>query len=310
MAARSAPHVSRNRLEGSLADTSIDELLEACRKHLITGTLRVTLKGKRGSFELRAGVVDEGAFDGASGDDAIERVRAGKSGEYELTQKLPDLSGILGSSAQLEGEVSDVSLIDLMRHVEDNALSCTVTVTRESDSAEIHYRIGEIDKIVFNGEEDEDRISDVLQWTEARYRVAAPPLDIGIEGWPSVRREPTAPFKIVQPEDLAAGEMTDADAREVADEAGAPEAEPEKKAAPEPEKKAAPEPEKKAASEPEKKKAPDRKRVAERPAARAAVEAPGGSGSWLDQPGVTWGVLGTLAVIALIWLYLFFRALL
>ena len=189
-------HVSRNRLEGSLVDTPFDQLLEACREHLITGTLRISALGREGVVELRAGAVDGAEFGNESGEAALAGLRKARSGEYELTQRLPDMSGLLGSSAQFQGEVRDVPLVQVMRHCEDNALSCNLIVVHEFDRAEIHYRAGEIEQVLFNGKRDDDRIVELVRADHARFRVVAPPLDLGIAGWPSVGREPTRPFKL------------------------------------------------------------------------------------------------------------------
>jgi hypothetical protein len=189
-------HVSKNRLEGSIADASVDQVLKACHDRLITGTLRVAAMGKQGTVELRAGAVETAEFGEESGGEALRSMRRLRNGEFELTQKLPNLSGMLGDAAQFEGEFTDVPLIEIMRHCEDNALSCTITVIHEFDRAEIHYRAGEIQKVVFNGQRDDDRLFELVRYTRARFRVAAPPLDLDIIGWPSIDREPTAPFKL------------------------------------------------------------------------------------------------------------------
>jgi len=144
-------------------------------------------------------------------------------GEYEFVQKLPNLKGELGDAASFEGNVKDVPLVDVMRHCEDNALSCIVQVTKGEDVSELHYRTGELDRIFFNGERDEDRIMDILGYEEAGFRVSAPPLDLDIAGWPSIR-EPTAPFRIVgdRLERIAPGEKIHKPQASEPDEEAAP----------------------------------------------------------------------------------------
>jgi hypothetical protein len=187
-------------LEGSLADTSLDRILHACHQHLLTATLRVRAFGGEGRIELRAGAVDQAVYGDVRGDDAIAQMRRLGDGIYELTQQLPDLSGELGAAAQFEGDISEVTLVSLMRHCEDNALTCKITLINDFDRGEITYRAGEIQEVRLNGEIDDDNILDLVRFEHAKFRVSALPLDLDIEGWPSLRREPTAPFRLRPPE--------------------------------------------------------------------------------------------------------------
>jgi hypothetical protein len=83
-----------------------------------------------------------------------------------------------------------------MRHCEENALTCTIVIIHEFDRGEIEYRGGEIARVALNGVTDEDRIVDMVRLEDARFMVRAPPLDVGVDGWPVVRGDPTAPFRI------------------------------------------------------------------------------------------------------------------
>ncbi len=189
-------HVSQNSLSGSLLDTPIPRLLDACKKHMVTGWVRVSVGRQSGSIELRGGGVDEAEFGDLKGGAALERMRRLGDGDYELVQRLPSLDGSLGSAAAFEGDLGNVSLVDLMRHCEHNALTCSLQVSRGDDEGRIEYRAGEIVEVELNGDIDEDRIVDLIDMTDAHFHVSAPPLDVGIEGWPSVRKDPTAPFRI------------------------------------------------------------------------------------------------------------------
>ncbi len=193
---RAHPPVSANRVEGSLGDTPIDRLLESCRQHLITGRIEVRSSGDTGVIELRAGLVDRARFGEARDDDAVDRIRKLSDGSYELSQSLPDLDGSLGEGATGEGDLSRVPLVKLMRHCEDQALSCTITIVAEFDRAEIKYRVGEIVEVTWNGRSDLDAIVDLVKLTEGRFRVQAPPLPSDIDGWPSARKDPTMPFRL------------------------------------------------------------------------------------------------------------------
>jgi hypothetical protein len=200
MRAASEPlYVSRNHLEGSLLDAPIDRVLAACRKHLVTGVVRVHVKGKDGVLELRAGAVDRAHVGDLAGERALELLRAAQDGWYEVAQRLPDLTGALGDAAMMQGDIEGVPLIALMRHCEDNALTCTITVISGFDRACIEYRAGEIARVELNGFFDDDALPQIVHWPDARYRVAAPPLDLDIEGWPVARRAPTMPFVVGPP---------------------------------------------------------------------------------------------------------------
>ncbi len=189
-------YVSRNHLEGSFSDVPLDRLLAACHRHLVTGEIRIEVGGVTGEIELRAGAVDRARLGERTGARALEQARSLVDGWYELTQRLPDLTGELGGSSLLEGDVTGVPLIALMRHCEHHALTCTITVVSRFDRAVIDYHAGELRRVELNGFYDDDAIVTVLGWPDARFRVAAPPLDLDIEGWPKVRREPTVPFQL------------------------------------------------------------------------------------------------------------------
>jgi len=186
-------YISRNHLEGSLCDVSLERILANCHKHLVTGVIRIHVRGLDGVIELRAGAVDAAQLGDLRGDPALAAMYALRDGWYEVAQRLPDLTGDLAATAALDGEVGGVPLIQLMRHCEDNALTCTITVIGGFDRATIEYRAGDIARVELNGYFDDDALPAVLGWPDARFRVAAPPLDLDVEGWPITRRAPTVP---------------------------------------------------------------------------------------------------------------------
>jgi hypothetical protein len=186
-------YVSRNHLEGSLLDVPLDRVLAACHRHLVTGVVRVHVAGHDGVIELRAGAVDQAHLGDATGDRALDAMRSARDGWYEIAQRLPDFTGELAAASKVEGDVHGVPLIALMRHCEDNALTCMVTVVSGFDRACIEYRAGDIARVELNGFFDDDALPQVLRWPDARFRVAAPPLDLDVEGWPVLRRAATAP---------------------------------------------------------------------------------------------------------------------
>lgn len=189
-------HISPNTLQGSLQDVSVSRLLDSCKKSLVTGRIDVDTGVSTGWIELRAGMVEAAEYGRLGGGAALTRLRDLNDGSYEISQRLPDLDGKLGSAASFRGELSEVSLVELMRHCEANALTCTIVIIHEFDRGEIEYRGGEIARVALNGVTDEDRIVDMVRLEDARFMVSAPPLDVGVDGWPVVRGDPTAPFRV------------------------------------------------------------------------------------------------------------------
>jgi len=178
-------HVSK---VGKIAETPITALLESCNKFLVTGTVHVQAQGFEGQLKLRAGAVEEVTFAGLSDRQAMAKLRALMTGTYQLTQRLPDLSRELSSSVSFVGSLSDVSVIDLMRHCEANALTCVIEITSKANQGEIRYRVGEIQGVSYNGDQDDERIGDILAMEGARFAVRSVPLDVSVEGWPIARR--------------------------------------------------------------------------------------------------------------------------
>ena len=185
---------SPNRIRGSLAEMPLSRLLAHCQRSAVTGRIDLTSGANRGRVVLRAGMVDSAEFGGTSGDDALEEMRQLSGGSYEISQRLPDLDGVLGPAAAFRGELSDVPLVRIMRHCEGNALTCTVVVIREFDRGEVVYRAGEIADVRLNGRTDEDALVEMVRWTDARFLVSAPPLTV--TGRPVPRRHPTEPFRL------------------------------------------------------------------------------------------------------------------
>ena len=86
---------------------------------------RVELGGQEGAGGVvvgdRAGLLDEGdgqQFGDLRGEAAVDKMKELDDGNYELAQRLPDLSGMLGRAAQIEGEISEIPIAQLMRHNE------------------------------------------------------------------------------------------------------------------------------------------------------------------------------------------------
>jgi hypothetical protein len=188
-------HVSPNRVQGELSDAPLGKVLEDCHRFLITGRIRVVTPSGEGVIVLRAGAVDEASWDELADGPAVERMKTLRQGTYYLAQRLPNIDGELGDAAECHGDLGDFPLVEIMRHCENEALSCTITVTTEMDEGEIVYKVGEIAEVTLNGKADPDRISDIIHFEKGKFKIVAPPLSFDIEGWPSVQSDPTEPFE-------------------------------------------------------------------------------------------------------------------
>jgi hypothetical protein len=180
-----------------LGEVPLAEVLEGCRRHRFTGKIEIRAGEHAGELELNAGVVDVARFDAAEGDPALMTMCALHNGQYRLSQRLPQLDGMLGSAAAFEGDAKHMPLPQIMRHCEENALTCVITAVHGTDIGEIYYRLGEIEKVMLDGERDDDAIVDIVHWRKARYHVSARPLEPSLHGWPALRSEPSLPFQMV-----------------------------------------------------------------------------------------------------------------
>jgi hypothetical protein len=192
----SSSHLSSNRVWGQLGATTPTEILEGCRSRRVTGEIRFHSAGKAGKVELRAGFVERVDLDGATGDDALASITRLDEGTFEVVQRLPDLAGALGSAAEFQGELGEISLIQLMRHAESHALTVTITVLHGWDRAAISYRDGELLSAEVNGDADPDRLAEALAWPTGAFRVLASALELPVPARRAPRRAPTEPFQV------------------------------------------------------------------------------------------------------------------
>lgn len=189
-------HASTNAIQGSLTDTSLEHLLEVCQKRLLTGRIELRTPHGPGEIELRAGMINHARLAGHADEVALQRMRELDDGAYVVVQRLPDLgSSALAGAAELRGTLEAMSLVEVMRYCEQHALTVTITIVNEFDRAELSYQAGEILRVTFNGVADEERITDIMRFDNARFRVSPPPLRLDY-GRPVMRRAPTAPLTI------------------------------------------------------------------------------------------------------------------
>jgi hypothetical protein len=190
-------HLSENKREGSLGEVPLAEVLESCRRHHFTGKIEIRAGEHAGELELNAGVVDVARFDATIGDPALMTMCALHNGQYRISQRLPKLGGDLGEAAAFEGNAKQLPLPQVMRHCEENAMTCIIEVEHDNKCGEIHYRLGEIEKVVLDGERDDDAIVEIVHWTKSRYQVRARPLEPSLHGWPALQSEPSLPFQMI-----------------------------------------------------------------------------------------------------------------
>ena len=197
MYARMESHLSENKREGSLGEVPLAEVLESCRRHRFTGKIEIRAGEHAGELELNAGVVDVARFDAATGDPALMTMCALHNGQYRISQRLPRLDGMLGDAAAFEGNAKQLPLPQVMRHCEENAMTCIIEVEHDDQLGEIHYRLGEIEKVLLDGERDDDAIVEIVHWKKSTYQVRARPLEPSLHGWPALSPEPSLPFQMI-----------------------------------------------------------------------------------------------------------------
>jgi len=176
-------------------DVPLDGILAGCFRQQVTGSIEVECDGLRGRINLRAGAVTAAKFGDTAGPPALHEMRQLMDGHYEITQRLPDLTGVLGGTSVSDSEVERVPLKALMRHCEFHALSCVITMVSRHDRAQIEYHAGELRRVELNGFYDDDAIVQVFDWTDARFRVSAPALDLDIRGWPRTIASDSPPIR-------------------------------------------------------------------------------------------------------------------
>lgn len=183
------------RLEGSLGDVSLDKLLDPCREHMFTGAITVRSGDRLGELALNGGIVDEAKFGDQTGDAAVTALKALKDGKFKVVPRLPDLA-FGGKSVKLEGTIKDAPLAAIMRHAEENALSCTVLVETAAEKGEIKYKMGEIVDVRRNGVKDEDWIAELVGLAGATLAVRAAGLEFSVPGATSVTAAAAAPAAV------------------------------------------------------------------------------------------------------------------
>ena len=192
----SSTHLSSNRVWGQLGTTTAAEVLDGCRKRRVTGEVIFHAGDRTGTVELRAGSVERASIGAITGDAALAALHELADGTFEVVQRLPDLHGALGTAAEFQGELADVPLIQVMRHIEAHALSVTVTVIADWDRGVIVYRDGDIASVEVNGDTNPDRISDLLRLPSGRFRVLAGVLELPVPARRAPRRARTEPFHV------------------------------------------------------------------------------------------------------------------
>ena len=202
----SSTHLSSNRVWGQLGTTTPADVLDGCRARRVTGEVVFHAGNRSGKIELRAGRVEHADLDGVTGEAALAALAELREGTFEVVQRLPGLEGALGSAAEFQGDLAEIPLIQIMRHVETHALTVTITVIHEWDRGVISYKDGDIAGVEFNGDRDPDRIGELVQLSAGRFRVLAGALELPVPARRATRRAPTEPFHVGHVADLRRSE--------------------------------------------------------------------------------------------------------
>lgn len=101
---------------------------------------------------------------------------------YVLSQRLKDGNEKrITEEAELKqrytpsGELSENSIIDILKYCEDNALTGDVQLKSGSDTATMEYKRGEILTITLNEHADIDFLSELLGWSEGTFKIEPKP---------------------------------------------------------------------------------------------------------------------------------------
>ena len=97
-------HISENRLEGSLLDTDLKEVLDECHAHLVTATLQINSGAEKAVLEIRAGAVDSVDYKGLKKTEALAKLHELKTGEFELAPNLGFVIEAVGHVTDLEAQ--------------------------------------------------------------------------------------------------------------------------------------------------------------------------------------------------------------
>lgn len=73
------------------------------------------------------------------------------------------------------GQLTENSLIDILKYCEENALTGTVFLRSKENKGRLDYKRGDITKIILNDEDDPDFLNDMLAWTEGSFRIEPKP---------------------------------------------------------------------------------------------------------------------------------------
>ena len=125
-------------MEGALCDVTARKLLDACRERRITGVLRLTSWGRAGGIQIRAGQIEQVFFGSLRDDDALAELLALRDGMFEIREEMPDLARARSPHP------GRTALTTLMRQCRERLLSCTITVIRDRERAELFYCAGEL----------------------------------------------------------------------------------------------------------------------------------------------------------------------
>jgi hypothetical protein len=163
---------SLDELVGMLSGPALAARIEVLSPEPGTRSDRVA-----GEVHMVAGGVAEAIAGELRGDEALAHLKALPSTRFRVEPCVPEpASGGIDPPGPEEGLLTERPLASLMRYCEQYVMTCHLEVWRGSEQATIRYRRGEIASTMVEGSDAPERLSEVMTWSQGRYRIVLPPL--------------------------------------------------------------------------------------------------------------------------------------
>jgi hypothetical protein len=147
-----------------------------------------------GEVHMVAGGVAETISGSLRGEDAFAQLKRLTMATFRVAPCLPDPdSGGIVPPGPEEGQLSARPLASLMRYCEEYAMTCLLEVWRGGEQATINYRKGEMVSTTVDGSDGDERLPEVMTWTDGQYRIVLPPLVLPAPPRPSKPVQPVQP---------------------------------------------------------------------------------------------------------------------
>jgi hypothetical protein len=160
--------------EGALAD-----LVAPLQASALPVRIEVIAPGPMGSCAGEVHLIAGGLADAFAGslrrDDAMAALGRVEGARFLVECRLPDPeSGTLAEAGPDKGSLKDRPLAALMRYCEDYVLTCRVEIEQGQERGTVSYKRGELAGTTIDGQEADDRLPDMLAWSDGSYRIVLP----------------------------------------------------------------------------------------------------------------------------------------